>query len=280
MGVNSSSYLDKRRSKEIMSKDTGEKQERYTIQSIDKALDLIELLAEHGSLNLLELTDLLDQPKSSTYRIVLTLENRGFISRDDENGKYCLGYKQLMLTRGMLERNTLRSAALHEMKKLSEKYGDTINLGVLLEGEVLYVEILESTQPLRMTDTVGSKSPFHATAMGKAMTAFLPDEKVKELITRQGLPALTKNTIVSEDQLQLKLQQVREQGFALDDQEIVEGARCLAAPIFNMYGNVEGAVSMSGAMHRFADEVIPEMAESIKTAASRISRKLGYATVN
>jgi DNA-binding IclR family transcriptional regulator len=280
MGVNSSSYLDKRRSKEIMSKDTGEKQERYTIQSIDKALDLIELLAEHGSLNLLELTDLLDQPKSSTYRIVLTLENRGFISRDDENGKYCLGYKQLMLTRGMLERNTLRSAALHEMKKLSEKYGDTINLGVLLEGEVLYVEILESTQPLRMTDTVGSKSPFHATAMGKAMTAFLPEEKVKELITRQGLPALTKNTIVSVEQLQLKLQQVRKQGFALDDQEIVEGARCLAAPIFNMYGNVEGAVSMSGAMHRFADEVIPEMAESIKTAASRISRKLGYATVN
>ncbi|NOU65453.1 helix-turn-helix domain-containing protein [Paenibacillus sp. LMG 31461] len=280
MAVNSSSYLNKRRSSEIMSKDTGEKQERYTIQSIDKALDLIELLAEHGSLNLLELTDLLDQPKSSTYRIVLTLENRGFISRDDENGKYCLGYKQLMLTRGMLERNTLRSAALHEMKKLSEMYGDTINLGVLLEGEVLYVEILESTQPLRMTDTVGSKSPFHATAMGKAMAAFLPEEKVKELITLQGLPALTKNTIVSEAQFQLKLQQVREQGFALDDQEIVEGARCLAAPIFNMYGNVEGAVSMSGAMHRFADEVIPEMAESIKAAANRISRKLGYETLH
>ncbi|KRE64829.1 IclR family transcriptional regulator [Paenibacillus sp. Soil750] len=263
-----------------MSKDTGEKQERYTIQSIDKALDLLELLAEHGSLNLLELTDLLDQPKSSTYRIVLTLENRGFISRDDENGKYCLGYKQLMLTRGMLERNTLRSAALHEMKKLSEMYGDTINLGVLLEGEVLYVEILESTQPLRMTDTVGSKSPFHATAMGKAMAAFLPEEKVKELIMLQGLPALTKNTIVSEKQFQLKLQQVREQGFALDDQEIVEGARCLAAPIFNMYGNVEGAVSMSGAMHRFADEVIPEMAESMKAAANRISQKLGYPSVS
>jgi DNA-binding IclR family transcriptional regulator len=280
MAVNSSSYLNKRRSKEVMSKDTGEKQERYTIQSIDKALDLIELLAEHGSLNLLELTDLLDQPKSSTYRIVLTLENRGFISRDDENGKYCLGYKQLMLTRGMLERNTLRSAALHEMKKLSETYGDTINLGVLLEGEVLYVEIVESTQPLRMTDTVGSKSPFHATAMGKAMTAFLPEEKVKELIIRQGLPALTKNTIVSEEQFQLKLQQVREQGFALDDQEIVEGARCLAAPIFNMYGNVEGAVSMSGAMHRFANEVIPDMAESIKAAANRISRKLGFPSVH
>ncbi|MNY51764.1 Transcriptional regulator KdgR [compost metagenome] len=85
---------------------------------------------------------------------------------------------------------------------------------------------------------------------------------------------------MSEAQFQLKLQQVREQGFALDDQEIVEGARCLAAPIFNIYGNVEGAVSMSGAMHRFADEVIPEMAESIKAAANRISQKLGYETVH
>lgn len=259
-----------------MSKDTGEKQERYTIQSIDKALDLIELLAEHGSLNLLELTDLLDQPKSSTYRIVLTLENRGFISRDDENGKYCLGYKQLMLTRGMLERNTLRSASLYEMKKLSEIYGDTINLGVLINGEVLYVEILESTQPLRMTDTVGSRSPFHATAMGKAMTAFLAEEKVSELIDHHGLPAFTKNTLVTGEQYLTELKKVREKGFALDDQEIVEGARCLAAPIFNMYGNVEGAISMSGAMHRFADDALPEMAERIKLAANQISRKLGY----
>ncbi|OCT12203.1 hypothetical protein A8709_30630 [Paenibacillus pectinilyticus] len=263
-----------------MSKETGEKQERYTIQSIDKALDLLVLLAEHGSLNLLELTDLLDQPKSSTYRIVLTLENRGFISRDDENGKYCLGYKQLMLTRGMLERNTLRSAALHEMKKLSEIYGDTINLGVLIDGEVLYVEILESTQPLRMTDTVGSRSPFHATAMGKAMTAFLPEVKVEELIALHGLAAMTKNTIVTNAQFLVELKRVREQGYAIDDQEIVEGARCLAAPIYNMYGNVEGAISMSVAMHRFADEVIPEMAASMKAAANRISRKLGYPCVD
>ncbi|MDR6550492.1 IclR family transcriptional regulator [Paenibacillus qinlingensis] len=259
-----------------MSKDVGEKQERYTIQAIDKALDLLELLAEHDSLNLLELTEMLDQPKSSTYRIILTLENRGFISRDDDNGKYCLGYKQLMLTRGLLERNKLRTAAMHEMKRLSELYGDTINLGVMLEGEVLYVEIIESTQPLRMTDTVGSKAPFHATAMGKAMSAFLPEDKVKAFITLHGLPAITPNTITSVDQLFAQLKVVHEQGFSMDDQEIVEGARCVAAPIFNMYGNIEGAVSISGAMHRFAPDLLPDMAESIKFAANQISRKLGY----
>ncbi|WNQ13286.1 IclR family transcriptional regulator [Paenibacillus aurantius] len=259
-----------------MNKEATDKQERYTIQSIDKALDLIELLADRGSLNLLELAELLDQPKSSTYRIVLTLENRGYISRSDEDGKYCLGYKQLMLTRNLLERNNLRSAAWNEMKKLSDLYGDTINLGVLMEGEVLYVEIIESTQPLRMTDTVGSRAPFNATAIGKAITAYLPQETVEKLIHERGLPALTEHTIVTKDRLMQELEQVRIQGYSMDDQEMVEGARCLAAPIFNMYGSIQGAVSMSGAMHRFPLDKLRDMARQIRLTADGISRKLGH----
>lgn len=259
-----------------MSKSESGKQDRYTIQSIDKALDLLELLAKHGSLNLLELTELLDQPKSSTYRILLTLEQRGFIARSDDNGKYCLGYKQLVLTRGLLERNSLRAAAMTEMRKLSERYGDTVNLGVLTDGEVLYVEIIESTQPLRMTDIVGSKSPFHATAMGKAITAYMPEENVMELIARYGLPAVTPRTIISPEQFFIELNRVRAQGFSMDDQEIVKGACCVAAPIFGMYGTVEGAVSLSGAMHRFAADVLPGMTEQMRAAAWQISRKLGY----
>jgi len=253
-----------------------EKQGRYTIQSIDKALDLIELLADRGSLSLIELTELLEQPKSSTYRIVLTLENRGFISRSDEDGKYCLGYKQLMLTRNLLERNTLRSAALQEMKRLSERYGDTVNLGVLVEGSVLYVEIIESAHALRMTDSIGSRSPFHATAIGKAIAAHLPQDAVHELAVSYGLPAITPNTIVSEDKLSAELEQIRKQGYALDDQEIVEGARCLAAPVFDLYGRPIGAISLSGAMHRFAADKVPEIAAHLREATAAASRKLGF----
>jgi IclR family acetate operon transcriptional repressor len=259
-----------------MSMDTEEKPERYTIQSIDKALDLIELLAERGSLSLIELTDLLEQPKSSTYRIVLTLESRGFISRNSEDGKYCLGYKQLMLTRGMLERNTLRGAALQEMKRLSERYGDTVNLGVLVEGDVLYVEIIDSTYPLRMTDTVGSRAPFHATAIGKAITAHMTDEAVRELVREKGLPGATPNTIVSEEKLLLELDQIRRKGYAIDNEEVVEGARCVAAPVFNMYGKPVGAISLSGAIKRFDDRKLPEMTEKVQEAALAVSHKLGY----
>ncbi len=258
-----------------MGKDTGDNA-RYKIQSIDKALDLIELLAKHGSLSLIELTELLDQPKSSTYRIILTLENRGFISRSDEDGKYCLGYKQLMLTRNLLEQNTLRSAAWQEMKKLSERYGDTVNLGVLLGGDVLYVEIIDSIHALRMTDSIGSRSPFHATAMGKAIIAHMDRGEVDELIRNFGMPALTPHTIRTEEALLAELERIRIQGYALDDEEIVEGARCVAAPVFNLYSKPVGAISLSGAMHRFKQELLPAISQDICDAAMNVSVKLGY----
>jgi len=253
--------------------------ERYTIQSIDKALDLIELLAEHGTLSLIELTERLEQPKSSIYRIVLTLENRGFISRSDEDGKYCLGYKPLMLTRNLLERNTLRAAALPEMKKLSDLYGDTVNLGVLLNGEILYVDIIESKHPLRMTDSVGSRSPFHATAIGKAIAAQLPDDTVRGLAGGFGLPSFTPNTITTEDGLLSELARIRGQGYALDDEEIVEGARCVGAPIFDLRGRSVGAISLSGAKHRFKDDRLPEISGQVREAAQSVSRKLGCLTI-
>jgi len=258
-----------------VSQESAEKTERYTIQSIDKALDLLELLAEHGTLSLIELTERLEQPKSSTYRIVLTLENRGFISRSDEDGKYCLGYKQLMLTRNLLERNTLRTAALPEMKRLSELYGDTVNLGVLLDGHVLYVEIIESTHPLRMTDSIGSRSPFHATAIGKAIASRLPEETVRGLVADYGLMPITPNTIATEEALFRELERIRKQGYALDDQEIVEGARCVAAPIVDVQGRPAGAISLSGAMHRFKEERLPAIAAEVIGAASAVSMRLG-----
>ncbi|WP_162463080.1 IclR family transcriptional regulator [Paenibacillus psychroresistens] len=253
-----------------------EKQDRYAIHSIEKALDVIEVLSARDSVSLIELAELVNQPKSSLYRIILTLEKRGFISRSDEDGKYCLGYKQLVITKNLLERSSLRNAALTDMTKLVSKYGDTVNLCVLFEQDILYVEIIEGTYALRMSDKVGSKSPFHATATGKTISSFLPEGKVKEMITAKGLPQLTPNTIIDEHALFLELNQIKEQGFALDNEEIVQGARCIAAPIFDMFGHIQGAISLSGALHRLPNEHIPAIASDLKEAGLNISRKLGY----
>ncbi|GGD86180.1 IclR family transcriptional regulator [Paenibacillus nasutitermitis] len=253
-----------------------EKQDRYAIQSIEKAMDVIEVLSTHDSLSLIELAELVNQPKSSLYRIILTLEKRGFISRSEEDGKYCLGYKQLVMTKNLLERSSLRNASQTEMIRLVDKFGDTVNLCVLFEQEILYVDIIEGTYALRMSDKVGSKSPFHATATGKAISAFLPEETVKDMIKAKGLPPLTPNTITDEQTFINELNRIKEQGFALDNEEIVQGARCIAVPLFDMFGRIQGAVSLSGALHRLPDEQIGAIADVIKEAGVQISRKLGY----
>ncbi|NHN31763.1 IclR family transcriptional regulator [Paenibacillus agricola] len=253
-----------------------DKQDRYSIHSVEKALDVIEALSIRDSLSLIELVELVKQPKSSLYRIILTLEKRGFINRSDEDGKYCLGYKQLVITKNLLERSSLRAAALTEMNNLVQAYGDTVNLCVLSEGEILYMEIIEGTYALRMTDKVGSKAPFHATATGKMIAAHLSEEEVMRMIAKHGLPAFTPYTIQDPSQLLSELAHIKELGYAVDREEIVQGARCIATPVFNMFGRIEGAVSLSGALHRFPDEKIPGIAHNIMAAAWSISQKLGY----
>ncbi|RAV19888.1 IclR family transcriptional regulator [Paenibacillus contaminans] len=252
------------------------KQDRYAIQSVDKALDVIEQLAELESASLIELAERLGQPKSSLYRIILTLENRGFIARSDQDGKYCLGFKQLVITKNLLEKNSLRAAAIPEMNKLVEMFGDTVNLGVLSDESALYVEIIEGTHALRMTDRVGSKAPLNATAIGKTLLAFMKPDKCERLLETISYPSFTEHTAGNKEKLMKRIEEVRAKGYALDDQEIVEGARCIAAPIFDMFGHVAGALSISGALHRFPDEKIAGISSEVKQAAANASRKLGY----
>ncbi|MBD2847402.1 IclR family transcriptional regulator [Paenibacillus sp. IB182496] len=252
------------------------KPNRYAIHSVEKALDVIEALSEHSSLSLIQLSEIVNQPKSSLFRIVLTLEDRGFISRSDDDGYYCLGYKPLVITKRLLERSTLRASAMSEMQKLVDKYGDTVNLCALLDEEIIYIEIIEGTFALRMTDQVGSKAPVHATATGKAIAAMLPEETVRALVTRKGMEPRTPNTITTMPALRQELALIRARGYAVDNEEITLGARCVAAPILNMFGRVEGAISLSGALHRFPDEAIAEIAADVKATARAISMKLGF----
>lgn len=251
-------------------------QDRYKINSIEKALDVIEALAEHDNLSLIELSEILGKNKSSVYRILLTLEGRGFVSRHHDNGKYCLGFKQLLISKRLLENNSLRVCAIPEMKRLSDKYGDTVNLGVLNEGAVMYIDLIEGTNSLRMNESVGSTSPFHATAIGKAIVSHLPREEREQLLQSGIFEKITEATITDAAALNDQFHLIRERGYAIDNQEIVEGARCVSAPIFNSSGKVEGAISISGAAHRYPLDDLDRIAKDVKQAATVISHKLGF----
>ncbi|MBP1933325.1 IclR family transcriptional regulator [Ammoniphilus resinae] len=251
--------------------------DRYTINSIEKALDLLELLAEKENLNLLELAELTNRPKSSLFRIITTLENRGYIARSENNDKYCLGLKILDLSKQFLEKNNIRNAALAEMNALLHKYGESVNLGILKDGEITYVEVLEGTHQLRFKDEVGSKAPFHATAMGKVILAYLSDEEMNQLLPEENMDAFTPYTIVDLAELKKQLPVIKSVGYAVDTQEIVLGVKCIAAPIFNMFGKAEAAISLSGTIHRIHDGNIDAISKDVVLAARNISRKMGFA---
>ncbi|WP_368652240.1 IclR family transcriptional regulator [Ornithinibacillus sp. 4-3] len=255
--------------------ETQKNSNRYTINSIDKALDLLEILSEK-SFNLLELVEQLDQPKSSIYRMITTFEKRGYITREKEDGKYCLGLKMLELTKNLLEKNTLISVANAEMQKLVSKTGESVNLGVLDGNEILYVAVFEGEHQLKFTEALGSKSPIHATAIGKTLAAYLPNEQLNELLQEIEFKKITPNTITNKTEFNKELEFVREKGYALDNEEIAIGARCIAAPIFDMFGNIEAAISISGAVHRLSNEQFNEMTNEVVSSAQSISRKLGF----
>ena len=259
-----------------MTTDNTKNNDRYTINTIEKALDLLELLAEKESLNLLELAELTNRPKSSLFRIITTLENRGYITRSESNDKYCLGIKILDLSKKFLESNNIRHAALAEMNGLLDKYGESVNLGILKDGEITYVEVLEGTHQLRFKDEVGSKAPFHATAMGKVILAYLSDEEMNQFLQQENMAAFTPYTIVNLAELKKQLPEIKKVGYAVDTQENVLGVKCIAAPIFNMYGKVDAAISLSGTIHRINDGNIDAISKDVVFAAKNISRKMGF----
>mgnify|MGYP001201168837 CR=1 FL=1 len=247
---------------------------RYTINAVDKALDLLELLAEKP-MNLLEIVERLNQPKSSVYRLITTFEDRGYINRVDGDGKYCLGLKTLELTKNLLEDNTLLKVARSEMEKLANNTGESVNLGIISGEHILYVDVIEGSHPLKFAEKVGTTGPIHCTAIGKVIASQLSEKELKNLLDKIKFTKKTPNTIDSKDKFIEELQRIKKKGYALDDEEIVTGARCIAAPIFNMFGNVKAAISISGAAHRISDDNLENLSSQVIEAANNISKLLG-----
>src|SRR3990172_4385307 len=156
---------------------------RYAVDVVDRAVDVLELLRDVGRpLSLQEISLRLEMVKSSTFRLLCTLERRGYVERVDGDGRYRLGVQWRSFQQDLPAHQPLTEVAVPYMRRLLEQFGETINLGVLREGEVLYLEMLESPHSFRMAAKVGSRSPVHSTALGKAIVAFLPRVEIDAIM--------------------------------------------------------------------------------------------------
>lgn len=247
---------------------------RYYISVVGKALDVLEALRDAERLSLSELSKRLGQPRSSLFRVLSTLESRGYVDHLPDDDGYALGLAAASLAGRQTFASGLRRRARPVLEKLAAKLGETVNLGLLLGPEIVYVDMVESHYAMRMSVNIGSRSPVHSTSLGKAILAFAAPDIDTETLVPPKLEPITPKTITTRERFMDELQSVRERGWSLDDEENEPGARCVGAPILNSAGYAIAAISVAGPVTRISDARVSEVAQSTVEAARKIEAEL------
>ena len=242
------------------------------IQSIERAIAVLNCFQRHTSLGVTELSTLLQLNKSTVFGIVRTLADEQFLTQSPETGKYQLGPALLRL--GNLVDTDLRRICQPYLTKLSAQMEETTNLVLPNGGDVVYIEKKESPQSVRICTEIGKSLPMYCTATGKAILAFLPPAQQEQTITAMQFFPFTRNTILDLQSLRAALEEVRSAGYAMDREEWEMGLVCVSAPIFNSVRQPVAAISCSGPKQRMTEAKLETAAQLLLRAAGEISGQL------
>ncbi len=246
------------------------------LQTVRKAAEVLNLFSvDHPEWGISELAKTLSFPKSSTSALVSTLAEDGFLRRTS-TGRYKLGWQVMALSQILLSTTDFRREARPVMESLIARFGETVHLAALEQGQIIYVDKLQGTRAVQVSATgVGHRLPAHCSGVGKVILAHRPWEEVLQILTSKGMPKLTVNTITTPEALKQELEQVRAQGFAYDLEEAVEELCCVAAPIRDHTGEVVAAMSLSVPTYRF-QYAKDQYRLAIVSATRQISENLGH----
>ncbi|BCV23761.1 MAG TPA: IclR family transcriptional regulator [Firmicutes bacterium] len=248
----------------------------YNVRAVERAMELLSALAGGDpALGVTELAERLGLHKSTVHRLLVTLEGGGFVEQDQVSGRYRLGLKLFELGAVVGARQELRCEALPYMRDLSAKSGHTVHLVLLSGYDPIYVEKVENPHSVVSYSQIGKKLPLHATAAGKVLLAHLPPADQEEVL-RGPLAAYTPNTITDPAVLREHLARIVKQGYALDNEELELGLRCVAAPIRGARGHVVASLSLSGLSATLTPERLPGLTAAARETALAISHRLGY----
>ena len=254
---------------------------RTNMKSLKKATEVLEALAkEENGVGITQLSKQLKLPKSTIHEILSVFKSVRFVEQNSEDKKYHLGLRIFELGTIVQSQLQLRKIAHPYLYNLSRKTNETTYLVVLENDRIVYIGCVESTARLRSRPVFGERVPLHCTSLGKAIMAFLPEQKINEIIHEDGLERFTDNTITDPQILKRELKEIRKRGYAIDNMEHAEGIRCVGAPIRNHRKEVFAAISVSGPSQRFDPPRIPAIAKLVIEASEEISRKMGYKKQN
>ncbi|MGE5254085.1 MAG: IclR family transcriptional regulator [Planctomycetaceae bacterium] len=251
--------------------------ERYLINSILRACSLLKCFSrEKPVFKMSELAARLKLDRSTTYRILLTLEKGGMMERDEKTGEYTLGVGALEIGNAYLGQTDLVQIAKPVMASLAAKARETVNLAVLSDGEILYIDKVDSPRSVGVMSKIGQRNPVYCTALGKALLAFQPEGERNRILKAVRFKPLTPNTITSKKALLRELKGICRCGYSLDRREIEEEVECIAAPIRDHLGHAIAAISISGPQKKIRTPEEGEYVADVVEAAASISFKLGF----
>ncbi|WP_331233335.1 IclR family transcriptional regulator [Natronorarus salvus] len=249
---------------------------RNRVNAATTAFTVVDGLKQLEGAGVTELSDYLEIPKSTVHSYLSTLEREGYVVKD--GGEYHVGVRFLEYGASARRRADIYEAAKPEVDRLAEETGNLANLMVEEHGWGIYLHRGMGERAVRPIDTqVGTRVHLHSTAMGKAILAHLPEGRVEAIVEERGLPQMTRRTVTDREELAAELEAIRERGYAIDDGELVEGLRCVGAPVLGDAGHVFGAVSVAGPARRFdGSYLVEEMPERVMEAANVVTLNLTY----
>lgn len=250
---------------------------RKMIASVQRAIDILNLYdRQRIELGVTEIARAMQLPKGTVAGLVHTLAANGWLEQNPETRKYRLGYKIAEYGSILLNQSDLGTIAMPFLEQLRDSCNESVNLAVRDHAHVVYIERLYGASMLGVRSEIGKREAIHSTALGKAILSRLPEEELRQLLSRSSLIARTPHTIVEVESLIEDLQRSRERGYALDNEENELGGRCVASPIVNYRDKPIAAVSISAPVQRFPEEQIPEFGLRVRKAAEAISQRAGY----
>lgn len=246
---------------------------RKIIKSIEKSVEILDCFFDHKELGITEIAEATNYSKSTIHDVVSTLTILGLLKRNEDTKRYSLGIKLFEYGYLFSQRNTLRGNVKDIGRELSDKYKSTCHLATFDKNEIIYLDKFEYQGSIVTSYTqIGKRVPMTVTGLGKAMLAFLPEEYGKEFIYSQPLPSRTEYSITDIPTLKADLEEIRVNGYAIDNQESVLGLRCIACPIFDNNNKIVAAISLSLLAPYFPDSLIPQISQDITEAANNLSR--------
>jgi DNA-binding IclR family transcriptional regulator len=248
----------------------------YKLQALDRAFAVLDLLGESDvPLGLAQVASSLGLHKSTAHRFLMVLERHRMVERTT-TGKFRLGLRLFDFGNRAIEQYDLRERAQPHLKRLVAETEETAHLCILEHSHIIYLDKLEPARSVRMFSRVGASNPVNSTAVGKAILAFTPPERVEEILRKTRFERFTAKTITTRELLMREVERTRRRGYAVDDEEREEGVRCVAVPILDSNGIAVAAISVSGPSFRVTSQKLPTIANRLVACVRAISIDMGY----